>query len=456
MNPPQPSLSSSATPAFPPGTNNVYWFAVFNALSFHLILSSPMVLYAKTLGASATVLGIIAGMMPLLVIFQIPAAKHLSRTTYKRFVMAGWAIRVMFIFAISLVPLTSGFLDATTRLSLLLMLLFGFNLARGISSCAWLPWITSLIPAPIRGRYLLRDAGWQNVAGFAVFLLAAVCLGTRPEPWQFAALFAFSATMGTISLQFLKRIPEPVTPEQTRVSRTAVPWLEIAAYPPFRKLLWFNIGWPVAFGGLPPFIVAFLKAETTLSSGEIMFVSSIAFIGGLSSLWFLGPRLDRLGSKPVMLFALLVWIGIMGGWIVMAADWVSPCLLLVGGLQFLMGLVSALLHMANTRLAMAVIPQMGRNHFFALYSVIGSLTLGLSPIVWGLILDGMAAVQVEWNGFELNRFSIYFMAVAGAFVMNIVLCRRLEEPEAASLEELLRDILQQSPLRIWLRFWPRS
>jgi hypothetical protein len=370
--------------------------------------------------------------------------------------MAGWAIRVMFIFAISLVPLTSGFLDATTRLSLLLMLLFGFNLARGISSCAWLPWITSLIPAPIRGRYLLRDAGWQNVAGFAVFLLAAVCLGTRPEPWQFAALFAFSATMGTISLQFLKRIPEPVTPEQTRVSRTAVPWLEIAAYPPFRKLLWFNIGWPVAFGGLPPFIVAFLKAETTLSSGEIMFVSSIAFIGGLSSLWFLGPRLDRLGSKPVMLFALLVWIGIMGGWIVMAADWVSPCLLLVGGLQFLMGLVSALLHMANTRLAMAVIPQMGRNHFFALYSVIGSLTLGLSPIVWGLILDGMAAVQVEWNGFELNRFSIYFMAVAGAFVMNIVLCRRLEEPEAASLEELLRDILQQSPLRIWLRFWPRS
>ena len=29
-----------------------------------------MVLYAKTLGASATVLGIITGMMPLLVIFQ--------------------------------------------------------------------------------------------------------------------------------------------------------------------------------------------------------------------------------------------------------------------------------------------------------------------------------------------------------------------------------------------------
>jgi hypothetical protein len=456
MNPPQPSVPSNDLPSFPSGTNYIYWFAVFNALSFHLILSSPMVLYAKTLGASATVLGIIAGMMPLLVIFQIPAAKHLSRTTYKRFVLAGWGIRVLFIFAISLIPLTSGFLDPTTQLSLLLMLLFGFNLARGISSCAWLPWITSLIPAPIRGRYLLRDAGWQNVAGFTVFLLAAAWLGTKPQPWEFAALFAFSATMGAISLRFLKLIPEPVTPEQSRVSRTPVPWMEIAAYPPFRKLLWFNIGWPVALGGLSPFIVAFLKAETTLTSGEIMFVSSISFIGGLSSLWFLGPRLDRLGSKPVLLFSLLVWVLIMGGWIVLAADVIAPTLAFIAGLQFLMGLVSALLHMANTRLAMAVIPQMGRNHFFALYSVLGSLTLGLSPILWGLFLDGTAFVQGNWNGFEVNRFSLFFMAVTIAFIMNIVLCRRLEEPEAASLEELLRDILQQSPLRIWLRFWPRS
>jgi len=75
-----------------------------------------MVLYAKTLGASATVLGIIAGMMPLLVIFQIPAASYISRVGFKRFVYAGWGTRVMFIFAIALVPLTGGFLDAKNRL----------------------------------------------------------------------------------------------------------------------------------------------------------------------------------------------------------------------------------------------------------------------------------------------------------------------------------------------------
>ena len=34
--------------------------------------------------------------------------------------------------------------------------------------------------------------------------------------------------------------------------------------------------------------------------------------------------------------------------------------------------------MANTRLAMAVIPVMGRNHFFAIYSVVGNVTLGMT------------------------------------------------------------------------------
>ena len=87
-------LSASAEKGLlPPGLNNAYRFALFNALSFQVVLSSPMVLYAKTLNASATVLGILTGMMPLLVIFQIPAASHISRVGYKRFVYAGWGTR---------------------------------------------------------------------------------------------------------------------------------------------------------------------------------------------------------------------------------------------------------------------------------------------------------------------------------------------------------------------------
>src|SRR5258707_1719693 len=189
--------------SLPKGINNSFLFSTFNALSFQIILSSPMVLYAKTLGASATVLGIIVGMMPLLVIFQIPAANYIARVGFKRFVYAGWGTRVMFIFAMALVPLTSSFLNAQSRLGLMLTLLFCFNLSRGISSCAWLPWITLLIPANLRGKYLARDAGVQNSGSFVTFLVSAACLAGQPRPWQFALLFAFSAVMVAVSLTFL-------------------------------------------------------------------------------------------------------------------------------------------------------------------------------------------------------------------------------------------------------------
>ena len=116
-----PTLSATALPA---GLGYAFLFATFNALSYQMILGSPMILYAKSLDASATVLGMIAGMMPLLVIFQIPAANHVARVGYKRFVYAGWGMRVMFIFCMALIPLAGGFLGRTTQLALLLFLLF--------------------------------------------------------------------------------------------------------------------------------------------------------------------------------------------------------------------------------------------------------------------------------------------------------------------------------------------
>ena len=442
--------------AFPPGLHHAYLFSTFNAFSYQVVLNSPMILYAKTIGASATVLGIIAGMMPLLVIFQIPAASYIPRLGFKRFVYAGWGTRVMFIFAMALVPLTGGFLKPESRLALMLMLLFCFNLSRGISSCAWLPWITALVPAPLRGKYLARDAAVQNLASFITFLLAGACLAGNPQSWQFAILFTFSAVMGAVSLAFLKRIPDAEMSEEIRASKGRIPWMEMASYGPFNRLLWALVAYSIAYGGLVAFVVSFLKTETGLSEGQILLLNSSAFVGGLSSLWLLGSRLDHLGSKPVLTFCFAMWVAVLGGWICLSGGLLPVKLVSVLLLQFLMGLLAALIQMAYTRLAMAVIPVMGRNHFFAIYSVVGNVTLGLAPIGWGLLIDAVGSRSPVWLGLAWNRYTVFFAAAALAFAVTLALARRLHEPEAASMEELLREFLIQSPQRFWVRFWPRG
>lgn len=458
--------------AFPSGLHHAYLFATFNAFSYQVVLNSPMVLYAKSLGASATVLGIIAGMMPLLVIFQIPAANHIPRVGFKRFVYAGWGTRVMFIFGMALVPLTGVFLKTESRLALMLMLLFFFNLSRGISSCAWLPWITALVPPGLRGRYLARDQAVQNLASFFTFLIAATCLASslshaggqgglettsaEPRSWQFACLFAFSAIMGAVSLSFLKRIPDAETTEDARASKERVPWLAMMRYAPFARLLRALVGYSLAYGGMTAFTVAFLKTEVGMSETNILLVTSVAFLGGLCSLWFLGSRLDRLGSKPVLTFCFALWLAVLAGWMSLSGGVLSVRLSLILLLQFLMGLLAALVQMSNTRLAMAVIPVMGRNHFFAIYSVVGNVTLGLAPIGWGLLIDAVGSRSPVWLGLAWTRYTVFYASAALVFLVTLTLARRLEEPQAASMEELLREILIQSPQRFWFRFWPRG
>jgi MFS family permease len=125
-------------------------------------------------------------------------------------------------------------------------------------------------------------------------------------------------------------------------------------------------------------------------------------------------------------------------------------------LQFLMGLLAALAQMSNTRLAMAVIPVMGRTHFFAIYSVVGNVTLGLAPIGWGLLIDAVGSRLPMWLGLAWTRYTVFYAAAALVFLVTLTLARLLEEPQAASMEELLREILIQSPQRFWLRFWPRG
>jgi MFS family permease len=99
---------------------------------------------------------------------------------------------------------------------------------------------------------------------------------------------------------------------------------------------------------------------------------------------------------------------------------------------------------------------MGRNHFFALYSVVANLALGLAPVLWGLIIDAFGWVQGRWLGLTWNRYSLFFAAVTACMIAALALTRRLEEPTARSMEELLREILSQTPLKWWIRLWPRS
>ena len=99
-------------------------------------------------------------------------------------------------------------------------------------------------------------------------------------------------------------------------------------------------------------------------------------------------------------------------------------------------------------------PETGRSHYFAVFSVVGSVVLGLSPILWGLLIDLLKA-DLLFPGKTSSPFMVVFWGVAFCFGMTFAAALRLDEPEAASFVRMLRNVLTASRVRYWIRLWPR-
>jgi MFS family permease len=434
---------------YPRGSFNAHWFGFFNAVSFQIILGAPVILYAKSIGASSTVLGIIASFTPLMTVFQLPAAQFLDRYGYKRFVLMGWSLRTIFIFAVAAVPVMA-FLDDSSKMAVILASLFVFNLLRGISSAAWMPWIAILIPEENRGRFLSVDQIFMHAGSLIALIASAIVMTGRVDPWEYSLVFVISAIGATASLHFITRIPEVEAGETVRKSSHPVPWSAILKFPPFRELLVFNLLFMAVVGSLGVFTVEYLREFPKFEISLILYLSGLSFIGALLSLAVTGRLIDEIGSKPVLRLGLGLFALVIAGWFLVAAGIIPPSIGIIAALNLLSGIAGALFNLANIRIVMATMPEMGRNHFFALFTVITSLGLGAAPVVWGVSLDFIGTYEVVTGAFHWKRHSIYFAILFAMNLTAIALIRRLHESRDNHTPTLIHARLRRAA-KLWHR-----
>ncbi len=407
-----------------------------NAVSFQIILGAPLILYAKGIGASSTIIGVLAAFTPLMTMLQWPAAKYLHVYGYKKFVLTGWSMRLVFVFLVALVPLMA-FLDSPSKLVLLVAALFVFNTLRGVASAAWMPWMAGLIPDKERAGFITRDQVALIIGSLISLGISSLVLGGEVSPEEYSLVFFISATAGLVSLFFIKKIPEVSTADDMSEASHQVPWNEILFHPPFFALLVFNLLFVVVVGSLGVFTVEYLHEFPDFNASMVLTLTGISFVGSLAALGFVSPLVDRHGTKPVLALSLILISLVIAGWFLVAAG-ILPCSKqLIGGLNFASGVAGAAFNVANGRLALATMPVMGRNHFCALFSVITSLGLGAAPVVWGISLDMIGTYEAVTGAFHWKRHSIYFAVLFVLNIFTILQTRRLHEHSSQASGEKL-------------------
>ncbi len=383
--------------------------------------------------------------MPLTQALQLVGARWLPHFGYRGLMVRGWTARTVMVGLMAVVALAMPRLAPTAVIWLILGLLAAFTILRGLTSCAWMPWITSLVPEDGRGRYLSLAAALIQATTILCNLGYALVFELLPGPPGFALIYAWACATGFAAAWTMNRIPDVPVSSEGGIGK--VPWGAMLAHAPFARFLGFSVLVFVALAALGVLWVPVLRDLHHQSDGFIAVLPVWGSVTQLCLLPLLGLLVERSGSKPMIVVALATWVVHAGLWAGLANGQLPLALWTLALIQGTAGAGLAAFHLASQRLLMATVPGQGRSHFFALHSGALALGQGVAPVLWGFALDRSAG----WHGIGLNAHAALYLASGLLLACSILLSLRLSEPRAMSTAEFLSELLLRSPRRALAR-----
>lgn len=420
-------------------------FEVVNACSWTAIIGAPLMIFLKGQGASATVLGAALAMLPLTQALQIVGTRMLPRFGYRGLMVRGWTLRTVLVGMIAVLALAAPWLGPTLTIWSTLAMLAGFTVLRGVTSCAWMPWISQLVPEDIRGRYLAWASALIQATLVACTFGYAAVLAALPGASGSAVIFTWSCIMGFVAAFTMSRIPDAPVAAEGGVG--PVPWRTMLRHPPFARLLQFNMLVFIALAALGVLWVPVMRDLHHQDDAMLALLPVWAAVAQLVALPVLGLIVDRTGSRPMLAMAVAVWAVHAVLWAALATGHLPLTWWALAAIQATAGIGGAAFSIANQRLLMAVVPGQGRSHFFALHSVAFGLGQGIAPVLWGAGLDHTAGWQTSIGGWSVNAHAALYLCAATLLFAALVLTGRLQEPRALTNAEFLRELLVRTPGR---------
>ncbi|HEY5812671.1 MAG TPA: MFS transporter, partial [Terrimicrobiaceae bacterium] len=278
-----------------------------------------------------------------------------------------------------------------------------------------------------RGHFLSVDQFFMNCGNLVSLLFTALLITGTADPWEYSLVFSVAAAACIVAMCFIAKTPDAATGPVMQLSETRVPLKEMITYRPFRELVIFNVIYATVIGSFGVFTIEYLHDHSSFDVRSVLALSACAFAGALVVVPLCGRIIDTTSSKRLMLFANGLMAIVISAWILISTNRLPCTHPVAAGLNLASGVATAIFNIANIRMAMAIMPETGRNYFFACFTVITSFGLAGAPIAWGILLDVLASYEFEADPLHWQRHSIYFVALLATEVVAIAWVSRLHE-----------------------------
>jgi MFS family permease len=419
-----------------------------------------LVAFALSLGASNTVIGLLAAIPPLAELIQMPAISLVERVRNRRLICISASViaRLSWI-VVALIPFLFG---PVAGIAVLIASLIFYGSVSAVSHCSWSSWMRDLVPPQILGTFFSKRMALAMALGSVLSLGASIFIDYWqthfPFPVSYAYSFIFIAGFcaGLIDIWLMSRMPEPLI----RVSDTPSLFRQVrAAFSDdnFSRLISFVGSWNFAVNLAAPFFTVYLLTMLGLDLTLVIILAVLSQGVSVLSYQLWGSIADRYSNKSVLRVAgPLFMLCILGWTFTTMPDKHILTLPLLVVLHILMGLSTAGVTLASANIGLKLAPKGGATSYLATINITNSLAAGIAPIIGGMFVDYFASVELSltlnWispgavfaiQTFDLQYWDFFFFF---AFLIGIYSIHRLAfVKEAGEVEErvVVQDLIAQ-------------
>ncbi|HEX6003492.1 MAG TPA: MFS transporter [Burkholderiales bacterium] len=379
------------------GNNALVRDAAWATLAGALYGGVILVGFAVELGASASLIGLLAAIPFLAQISQIGAVALVERVRQRRkiTVLAVTASRVL-ILGLAIV----AFVPATAlQIALLVAVQIAVTLLGSVAGCSLNSWLHQLIPREKLGALFSRRLFWSTVLSS----IGALSAGYLVQNWPgadklhaYSIAFTMASIAGFVSTYYLTRVPEPVMIS----SGGRVPIVELLRAPfqdaAFRNVIAFMAAWNLASNLAAPFITVYLLRQLHYELGTVTTLSMSSQIATALTLYLWGRLSDRLTNKAVLSVALPAYFAALLALAFTALPQPHALTLpLLYVIHIIMGTASGGIGLATGNLGLKCAPQGRGTAYLTAVGLSGSVAAGIAALAGGALADWFASRQLS-------------------------------------------------------------
>ncbi|ACL76432.1 MFS transporter [Ruminiclostridium cellulolyticum] len=372
--------------------------------------------YAKFLGASDQIIGLIVAMPLLANILQMFSPIFLEKLTSRKRLIVTTSLCYRSLLGLMIViPLLTQ--NTSARLLLLAGMYLTAYLIFSFSNPAGGSWIISLVPERYRGRYFgLRDTfiiSSAAVLSLSMGRVLDILKVSGKEFLGFIIVFSLVLVLVVLDIYVLNKIREPkIVPIKQNVNVKSLFTLPLKNKQ-FRPVIFLNATWSFAAQLALPFFSVYMVTGLELSYTFIMAANILMSVvqASTAKLW------GRLADKFSWEVTTIISIGMLGlchlTWAFVTKE---VCYLIIPFIQILAGAGWSGVNMSLFNIQFKHAPQEGRTIFVGFNAAIAGVTGFASALLGAFLVGVLSNVKIDIGITVLNNMLIIF-GISGTLVI---------------------------------------